>query len=174
MNQQLYYSWALVPGTYYSWNTCNFLSVKSTRSIFCSNIWSLWFWFLHRATETLVISWLVGVYFGLKRKLVDRFWISAGYWKSKPRLEAWTFQPQSNSLEKGEELDMALMTDHTCVQSFHKSPKSTNFKEFLGWWTHGIACSEKTFNSIPLPTFFALCISPIWLFLSYTLFITNR
>lgn len=70
-----------------SWNACGFLSRKRTRAIFCS------------FGATLVGSW---------KGLFTR--------KTRPWLEAWSFQscPSSSRQETG--LEMELIVDHACLR----------------------------------------------------------
>ena len=75
-----------------------------TRSIFCSNIWSLT---LVPDPETQVISWEIEISVALMRHLWAGSWLQERPSHDK---KFRTFSPTPHSLEKGEELKMELIT----------------------------------------------------------------
>ena len=89
-------------------NPCKFLSDKSTRSMFCS-------------TEVTL----------------DGSWTGAGSQKVQARIRSLEFSAPPPILQKGEGLEMELISDHAYVRSLHKIPTLVpGFGELPGWRTH--------------------------------------
>ena len=122
----------------------------------------------HRASETFIISRVIGLSFVLMRQLWMGCWMAPGWTlvtgKTNPWLEAQNFH-LPHSLEMKEGLKVELMVNHAYVMKPPQNPKSTEFWHLSGWWTHGGAGRVACLFFIPCPTYlFCLAASGLYPF----------
>ena len=126
---------------------------------------------LHRALKALGISWVIGMSFVPTRWLSVGFWMEAGCQRDQTMIRSLELSapPHPTSIfQRGERV--GNWVNDPLIKpmwwSFHKNPKSTVFRELLGWWAHPhtgrVAHSNSTGTEAPalgtLPDL-ALCTS---------------
>ena len=141
-------------------NPCNFLSDKSTRSIFYFNIWSLNPILDTKFLNSLGIFWVKGIMsFVLMMQLWVGSWLGAGHQKDQAMIRNLKFSVQPHTSFSREERGAGNeVNGWSCLrdEASIKNPKSIKFREFLGWWTPECSCLERAWklrapSHIPCP-----------------------